>query len=186
MDKYTRLVTPPHLSSVNEGVEPCPTTLLATRYGLPAKSLPENCGGISDVTSQFWRVRMRTEDVGPFKATGYVWALELLRRGLADLKKANAELYGLLGSAGMLCVRHVRGRPGVPSNHCFGMAIDLTIAGRLDPYDDDRVQAGLIEVYSHLKRHGFYWGLEFRREDAMHFEVSGNKVREWIRTGILP
>lgn len=185
MSDYTRLVRMPDPDSVNKGVEPCPTSLLAKLHGLPAAHLPADCGGKSDVTNPFWHERMRTEDLGPFRATGYVWALELFRRGFRDLKAKNPDLYDRLSSAGMLCVRHVRGIPGVPSNHSFGMALDIKIDGLLDPYNDGKIQKGLLDVYAALKGHGIFWGVEFRREDAMHFEVSGNKIREWIKEGVL-
>src|SRR5689334_5292667 len=122
MSEYTRLVRMPDRDSINTGVESCPTSLLAKLHGLPAAHLPSDCNGLSDVTNEFWRSRMFTQDIGPFKATGYEWALELFRRGFRDLKSRNPDLYSRLSSAGMLCVRHVRGVPGVPSNHSFGMA----------------------------------------------------------------
>lgn len=185
MNRYTQLVPMPNPVSVNTGLSSCPTSLLIKRHGMPAAHLPADCGGLTDVTNEFWRSRMVTEDVGPFRATGYKWALELFRRGFVDLKQDDAALYDGLGSAGFLCVRHVRGIPGALSNHGLGMAGDLTLFNRLDAYNDGKVQAGLLTVYSHLKRHGLYWGLEFRREDAMHFEVSEEKIREWMKAGLL-
>jgi hypothetical protein len=128
---------------------------------------------------------MVTENVGPFRVTGHRMAVAQLRAALEEVHNVFPLLYSKLSSAGMLCVRHVRGNPGVPSNHSLGLAIDFRIDGLLDPYGDGLCQKGLIDLYSVLKKYGFYWGAEFRKEDAMHFEISDELVRKWIAMGVF-
>jgi hypothetical protein len=170
------LVPAPHRDSVNTGLSPCSPRTLARLLGTPWHAqarLGKTCG---KPTAEYAK-RLVTADVGPFRVTGERLAVASLAKVFADVKRADAELYSSLGTAGMLCVRHVRGLPGVPSNHCWGTAVDLKIRGRLDPRGDGKTQLGLIEVYRHFRDHGWYWGVEFRTEDAMHFELAEETVR---------
>jgi len=144
--------------------------------------LTKNC---VSPTNAWWRAQMVTESVGPFRVTGFRPAVALLRAALADVKAQKPLLYSSLGSVGMLCCRHVRGVPGLASNHSFGMAIDFTIGGKLDRRGDDLVQAGLLDLYSVLKRHGWFWGAGYRTEDAHHFEAGRVVVQRWISEGVL-
>ena len=174
----------PAADGMNTGKFPCPTNMLITRYGRPVSRFPENCTS-NRASSPFWRGRFVTEDVGPFRVTGHRLAVGLLRQALAAVKIENPTLYAELGTAGMLCIRHVRGHPGVPSNHALGLAIDFTVSGRLDDYGDGMTQLGMLQLYQILKRFGWYWGAEFRKEDSMHFEVCSETVMEWVRQGIF-
>jgi hypothetical protein len=184
-DTYTKLVAkssykPEELTALLGTAEPCPTGTLEDKYGLPRKraELGDDC---KDVTSDFWKARIITANIGPFKARGYWGALDVFKRAFAKLKTDKPEVYRRLGSAGMLCVRRVRGSKSSPSNHCFGMALDITIDGELDTRGDNKIQQGLIDVWSVLKDFGLYWGLGFRTEDAMHFEISKATVDGWIK-----
>lgn len=112
-------------------------------------------------------------------------AIDLLRQSLEALRAEDIAVWQALGSAGMLCIRHVRGMPSVPSNHAFGLAIDFTLDGQLDVRGDRMVMAGLIRLYRVMKRFGWFWGAEFSVEDAMHFEVGSAVVRDWIRRGVF-
>jgi hypothetical protein len=164
------------------GVRACPTSLLVARYGMPRDDLTDRCQA---ATSPFWRERMVAASVGPFRVQGHRNAVGVLRDAFAALRTADPDLYDRVGTAGMLCVRHIRGRPGVLSNHGLGMAIDLTLDGRLDVRGDDLVQRGLIAVHDVFTRFGLYWGAGFRTEDAMHFEIGADLVEQWIRDGSL-
>lgn len=184
MRKLTDLVPLPAPASINAGTEPCPTALLIRRFGLPVRELTNECAEVRTL-EEWWSERMVTADVGPFRATGHRLAIELLTRSLVQVQAKKPDVYDALGSAGMLCVRHVRGHPGIASNHSFGLAIDFTFDGQLDAPGDDRVQQGLLDLYSILKRFGWFWGAEFGREDAMHFEVGSRVVRDWIKRGVF-
>lgn len=128
---------------------------------------------------------MVTKTVGPFRVTGHKLAVELLAKSLARVKEGNKALYDQLGSAGMLCCRRVRGSRNTLSNHGLGLAIDFTLGGHLDVRGDNLVQKGLIDLYGFLKLDGWWWGAEFSTEDAMHFEVSAEKIQEWINGGVF-
>jgi hypothetical protein len=122
---------------------------------------------------------MATRSVGPFRVTGHRLFLDVLHRLHREIEREQPALYRALGTAGVLCCRHVRGAPGILSNHGLGLAIDYTIDNRLDVRGDGKVQRGLLEIYKIAKRYRLFWGAEFRVEDAMHFEASRELVREW-------
>lgn len=178
MSNLTKLIPVP--ATINSGKSSCNTRLLVSKYGPPTKRLTSEC---KNPTSKFWLGRMVTQDVGPFRVTGHIRAVELLGFTLKEVGRKYPELYKALSSAGMLCVRHVRGVPGVMSNHSLGLAIDFKIEGLLDPYGDGKCQQGLLDLYSVMKQFGWFWGASFRKEDAMHFEVSQELIDIWIREG---
>lgn len=178
--KFTELVACPSRKSINTKHKCCPTAELVAMFGPPRYILTDDC---RPITSAYWKMAMRTESVGPFRATGHKLALELFRGGFAEVKDKRPDLYAVLGSAGMLCCRRVRGSTKSLSNHGLGLALDITVCGRLDARGDNRVQRGLLDLYTILKNHGLYWGAGFGTEDAMHFEVSAEVVRDWIAKG---
>lgn len=178
----TDLVPMPSPASVNGNKTPCPTSFLLRQYGHPRANYGTDCRG---ATAAFWKARMLTADVGPFRVTGHKLAVAKLKEAMTDLKEQFPDLYDALGTAGMLCCRYVRGSNSVISNHSLGLAIDFTVGGILDKRGDDKVQKGLLDLYSVMKRHGFYWGVEFGTEDGMHFEVCGELVMDWVRLGVF-
>jgi len=126
------------------------------------------------------------EDVGPFRVTGLKPAVADLQKIFAAVKAQDLELYSALGTAGMLCCRLVRGtRTGAISNHSWGTAIDIKLNDQLDRRGDDKVFAGLICLAPFFNQQGWFWGAGFGTEDAMHFEVSDDRIREFHRTGQL-
>lgn len=180
--QYSQLVPVPDRAGINIGVSPCPTSLLVARFGAPRSELTDECQA---TTSLFWRDRMVTESVGPFRVRGHHKAVAVFRDAFAALRAQAPELYARVGSMGMLCVRHVRGRPGVLSNHGLGMALDVTIDGQLDVRGDDLVQRGLLTIHDVFTTFGIYWGAGFRTEDAMHFEIGADVVKQWIQDGSI-
>lgn len=183
--KLTDLIAKPDLKSVNTGLDPCPTNLLLARHGVVASPLPSEPLGVDAITNKWWRDRMVTESVGPFRVTGFKPAVAHLRTSLNKVQARKPALFTALGSAGMLAVRHVRGYPKIASNHSFGMAIDFTIGGKLDQMGDNMVMRGSLELYSILKEDLWWWGVEFSREDGMHWEPSAQLVAKWIKQGLL-
>ena len=79
----------------------------------------------------------------------------------------------------MLCARYVRGSTRNISNHSWGTAIDLTIAGILDPRGDNQIQFGLHLISGAFNSNGWYWGAGFTTEDAQHFEAGSALVQSW-------
>ena len=181
MDTLLELVNIPPRDQINGGKRSCPTGMLVKRYGPPRQRLTDDC---EKVTAPFWKSRMVTKSVGPFRASGHRLAVALLTVSLAKVKLRHPELYKDLGSAGMLCCRRVRGSTAL-SNHGLGLAIDFNFRGRLDSRGDGKCQRAMLLLYSVMKEDGWYWGAEFPTEDSMHFEVSAEKVQEWIDAGIF-
>ena len=187
MTDLTRLVPKPDPASVNGGLSPLHQSTVLRIFGAPRYATPRHPDLSEDgpVTSARLLRAIATEDVGPFRATGHRRALRALREGLAAVRIEHPDLYAALGSAGMLCCRTVRGSRTSWSNHAFGFAVDFTVGGRLDVRGDGMVQAGLLTLYSVLKRFGWYWGTEFGVEDGMHFECSNELVLKWEAAGEL-
>lgn len=194
MSAYLRLVPAPQASTINGGKNACKTSELIKRYGRPVDVFTDDCKALE---SKFWKERMVLVDIGiPYwlgdrKITGKVWIhrafWKRLKPALAKVKAKHPDLYAILGHAGILCPRRVRGGTS-PSNHSLGVAIDFTLNGSLDGYGDGKVQAGLIDLYSVLKEFEIYWGLEFgarnpRREDGMHFELCWEAILADIAAG---
>lgn len=70
--------------------------------------------------------------------------------------------------------RDIRGRPGVKSNHSWGLAVDINAAK--NPMGDKLVTDLPKNVSAMAKRWGLKWGGDYRgRKDAMHFEFEGTR-----------
>jgi hypothetical protein len=176
MSNYLIRIPKPSPAAINSGLSALKTGQLIARLGHPraARDYSTACQAVTNAALQR---RIRTASVGPFRVTGFDLALQQLRLVCDDARLADPQLYALLGSAGMLCCRLVRGSRSVLSNHAFGLAVDLTLGGVLDTRGDNLVQQGLLDLYPHFHRHGFYWGAEYPTEDAMHFELSWEKFQ---------
>jgi hypothetical protein len=120
--------------------------------------------------------RMVSVDVGPFRARGLDAFIRVLTDVFEEVQRDLPELYALIGTAGILCPRLVRGSKTRVSDHAWGTAVDLTIGGELDARGDNSVQAGLLSLYPYFHKHGLYWGAEYPTEDAMHFCMSAELI----------
>lgn len=176
------LVPVPDRTTLNVGVSPCPTSLLVARYGRPRDLVTHECQAI---TSPFWAGRMVTGQVGRSRVRGHRQAVALFADAFAALEQEDPELWARVGSSGMLCVRHARGRPDDLSNHALGLAIDVTLDGHVDIRGDGQVQAGLVTLHDVLGRSGIFWGAALRPEDAVHYEVGAEVVHRWIDEGLF-
>jgi hypothetical protein len=145
--------------------------------GLPRKDADQRC---RPVTLPELRERMVTADVGPFRVTGLDVAVESLTRVMNQVHEHEPDLFHRLGTAGMLCCRYVRGSTRRLSNHSWGTAIDLSISGQLNSVGAETVQRGLLKLYYHFHKEGWYWGAGFRRRDAMHFELADETIKQLI------
>lgn len=175
---YSRLVPKPIRSRINPGRTSPRASYMRGVLGRPG-ALTTNC---SPVTNPQLRRLMVTANVGPFRVTGLKPAVNELKVIFATVKREKPALYSQLGTAGMLCVRKVRGGSNF-SNHSWGTAIDLKINGKLDQRGDNRTQVGLKQLYPYFHNRGFYWGAEFPTEDSMHFEASKELIARWKRQG---
>jgi len=171
-----------HRETVNNELLPLNNSLMLRVLGNPRGSYSQACGPVTN--PKIGRLIV-TKDVGPFRVTGLSPAVDALTAIFADIKQEQPDIYAALGTAGMLCARNVRGSTTAISNHSWGCAIDLTLEGKLDAYGDGTVQKGLTIIHPIFNRHRFFWGVAFRKEDAMHFEVSQQLLLEWLRAGRL-
>ena len=90
---------------------------------------------------------------------------EVEARGLGHL---------ILSYAGSFYPRPIRGSTRTPSEHSFGTAFDINAAWNgLNREPAARGEKGSVrELVEIFERWGFRWGGNFRRRDAMHFEVA--------------
>ena len=174
--------------SINRGVTAARQRTMLEIFGPPC-SLNAEC---TAVTNAKVKQLLVTRDVGPFRVQGIKPMLEALTRIFARVKREEPELFKVVGTAGVLCCRRVRRKPGARpspnfSNHSWGSAIDLTIKGRLDPVGNGTTQFGILLLAPLFNEERFFWGAGFRgeSEDAMHFEASDELVRDWESDGLL-
>lgn len=162
------------------GLSACRQSTAMAVFGAPGM-LTENCSEPFKETQS----RMVTRPVHEaFRVTGYGPAVLAAENALEACRKKSPRLYVELGTAGMLCVRKVRGGSTF-SNHSWGTAIDIKIGGKLDALGDGYCYRGLLELEPFFRAEGFFWGAWFSREDAMHFEASDQLVLRWKSDGIV-
>lgn len=137
------------------------------------------------------------ENVGPFKAQGLLPALQSLKSIMSDVAKQYPDLYTRLSNDGMRVVRKIDSSSSA-SLHSWGIAIDIRVDKVKDVRFNDKALRGLTLIAPIFHEHGWYWGGAFRdketakgsgvywnNEDAMHFEVSKEKLLEWHNAGLL-
>ena len=180
MAKITDLIPIP--DGINPGLNAARQVTMKSLLGNPRGSFTGDC---MPVTNPILKSLIRTADVGPFRVTGIAPAAESLKAVFEEVRQKEPDVYAGLGSSGMLCARLVRGSAVSISNHSWGTAIDLNLDGMLDQRGNNRVQVGLARLAPIFNRHGWYWGAGFPTEDAMHFELSDQKIRELHATGIF-
>lgn len=167
---YSLEVKLPPMTAINGGMTyPKPSQMISL-LGSPRKSYTDDCAAVTNPTLA--KKMVYGFDVGPFNVSGLQLVAESLKRVFTKVRANNPELYNQVGTAGMLCVRRIRGSSSTPSNHSWGAAIDFKINGKLDQRGDGHCQKGLLELYPYMHNEGFFWGAEYRGsfEDAMHYE----------------
>lgn len=175
----------PNAATVNVGLRTATTSELRSLLGDPRASYTGDC---QPVTAVALKRQIVTESVGPFRVTGHRAATAAIRAILGTVKAELPDLYGILGTAGMLCARKVRLKGGLgrtPSKHSWGLAVDIKLDGKLDPQGDRKTQRGLLVLARYFNAAGWYWGASFPVEDAMHFEPSITLLREWKKNGTI-
>lgn len=173
----TRLIQKSTLGTLNPDMKAVNNAYMTEKLGKPRESFSSDC---QPITNSKLKKYMKTASVGPFTVTGLAPAVESLRTVLTQISSQQPEVYAKLGTAGMLCCRYVRGSTTSISNHSWGTAIDLKLAGVLDKRGDGLVQYGLTLIAPIFNSHGWYWGAAFKTEDAMHFEVSRDLLDKFL------
>lgn len=182
IDAYAQVVLIANRRNVNEGLEIAGSRWLANTFGLPREDLDQTC---REMTNQRLASKLRLQEVGPIRVRMLQPAIDSLTRVFAKVEATDPDLYARISTAGSLCVRAIRGTTNRASTHSFGLAVDLNIDGKLDTLGDGKTQLGLTILADFFKEEGWVWGASWRREDSMHFEVSRQKLEEWVRDGLL-
>lgn len=175
-DSLTRLVPAPVRSAINAGLNSVTNEYMNKKLGEPRTSYSSDC---QPMTNERLRRNIETASVGPFRVSGLKPAVHSLQQIFTEIACLQPEVYAAVGTAGMLCCRYVRGSTKSISNHSWGTAIDLTIAGVLDKRGNGKVQYGLTLIAPIFNSFGWYWGATFPTEDGMHFEASTSLVTLW-------
>lgn len=181
-DSFAQVVLIADRREVNKGLSNSGSSYLKNLFGLPRPDLSEAC---QSMTNPLLKDLVKTESVGPIRVTMIEPAILSLRQVFRNVKIFEPELYERINTAGSLCVRHIRGRPGSVSTHAYGLSVDLNIDGKLDTLGDGKTQLGLILLADFFNKEGWYWGASFGREDSMHFQVSKEKINQWLRQGLI-
>jgi len=189
MTNYLELIPKPHPSTVNVGLSSPKVSTLRNLLGEPRANYTGDC---QPITGPF-KNRIVTQSVGPFSCEGYDVAVEALKEILAAVKREVPDLYAILGQNGMACARRVKIRQpdGTirlgrnPSNHSWGLAIDIKLSGVTDRQGDDKCFRRLLILSRYFNAAGWYWGVTFPTEDGMHFEVAESTLKRWKREGKL-
>lgn len=166
----------PALTGYNVGLASAGNATMRAHFGAPRATYSQACQA---VTHAALAARIVTRSVGPFQVTGLDSAVTSLRAIMSAIALDQRLVYRVLGTAGMLCARYVRGSTTNVSNHSWGTAIDLTLDGILDPRGDDQIQFGLQLISGIFNTNGWYWGAGFTTEDAHHFEAGTALVSTW-------
>ena len=168
--------------NINPNLNAARQITMKSLLGLPRGTFARDC---RPVTNPVLRNLVRTAEIGPLRVTGLAPAIDSLREVMADIQQTQPEVFAIMGTAGMLCARLVRGSASSISNHSWGTAIDLTLNGILDERGDNArtTQRGLALIAPTFNQHGWYWGAGFPVEDSMHFELSDQKIRELHAAG---
>jgi hypothetical protein len=189
MDDFLELIRKPAPSTVNVGLTSPKLPTLRSILGEPRADYTGDC---QPVTGPF-KNRIVTKSVGPFRVTGVDVAVDALTEIMAAVKREVPELHAILGTAGMTCARKVKIRQSDgtirlgrnPSNHSWGLAVDIKLRGALDRQGDDKCFRGLLILSRYFNAAGWFWGVSFPTEDAMHFEVAETTLKRWKREGKL-
>ena len=182
LDAYAQVVLIADRRNVNDGLTIAGSSWLATTFGLPREELDQTC---REMTNERLADKIQTQSVGPITVKMLQPAIDSLREVFEKVRATDPDLYARISTAGSLCVRAIRGVTNRASTHSYGLAVDLNIDGRLDTLGDGKTQLGLTILADFFKAEGWVWGASWQREDSMHFEVSRQKLEEWISAGAL-
>ncbi len=185
MIDFLERITKPSKLGINQGLTTPTASFLLQELGNPREHYTGDC---QPPTNPAFMKLTATRDVGPFRATGLIPALESMKAVMADVKNELPALHDQLSSAGMMCcrLRHIGGKNvEPPSSHSWGTAIDIKIANTLDAQGDNKTLRGLALLAKFFNAHGWVWGAAFPTEDSMHFEVSREKLKLFKDTGLL-
>jgi hypothetical protein len=174
---HDRVPIPPK-EDMNRNLSSAREQTMLEVFGRPGR-LTRDC---SDPTGDFAR-RVVTQNVGPFRVTGFDLAVETLERIFAEVRTEHRDVFDEVKTEGMLCVRQRRGNPARFSNHSWGCAIDLFFGSAVVDQGEPVTHWGNVMLFPFFNKHGWYWGAEFSGSsvDSMHFELAEETIRKIAR-----
>jgi hypothetical protein len=182
IDAYAQVVLIANRNKVNRELDLAGSSFLRETFGLPREDLTDEC---QSMTNPRLEELLVLEEVGPVRVRMLKPAVDSLRAVFENIQRTDPDLYARINTAGSLCVRRIRGATSSASAHAYGLAVDLNIDGVLDTLGDGKTQLGLTILADFFREEGWVWGAAWGREDSMHFEVSRNKIEEWLEAGML-
>lgn len=165
---------------INGALQPARNSTMLTLLGDPRGTYDAECRAL---TNPHLAAMMAERDLGSFTATGLSPAVDVLAEVMASLRQISPEVHRTIGLSAMLCCRRVAVSSFAISNHSWGVAVDLTIAGEIDPWGVPETWEALHLLHGIFQRHGFFWGAAFHAEEPMHFEASDQLIRTWAAEG---
>lgn len=185
------LSTPVPISSIpslNAGLTSAHSSTMTSVLGAPREPLVQNACRNNQASPAVARL-LETRRMTPiFRLTGIKPALDSVEAVLAKVATAHPELFAVLDTEGMICVRHKKPTNGGfsddPSNHSWGTAVDFKLAGGVAPgATGTTVPQWVAMLVPFFNQAGWFSGISFH--DAMHFEVADETIRKWSRDGLL-
>jgi len=181
---YRRLVPAPNRDHINTGLTPASHSNMLKKFNGPPGQKTRNC---SQPTNPKVTRLTKTVTISPYlRCTGLKPFLDLIAEVFEEIKGVYPELYPLITTAGCLCCRLVRKSDFFFSNHSWGTAIDLKIAGILSPQGSGLIPQGLLTIYPLFYKRKIYWAQGYKKlTDPMHFEASNELINEWDLKGLI-
>ena len=174
MEKLTDLIPIPSKESMNKGLSACTESTMLKVFGVPGPLVKDCTGAVEPFKSK----TQSGVNVGPFKVSGLVYAIESLKQKFAQVKQDHPDVYEQVKTAGLLCVRHRRNNPSKYSNHSWGTAIDIYFGAGVVAQGSKTTHRGNYILYPYFNNQGWYWGAEFSGDsvDSMHFELAEETI----------
>jgi hypothetical protein len=178
---YSQRVDLADLLPINKGLSSAKEETMISLLGSPR--MPLTTVGQNERASNLVKRNLVTERMSPlFRLQGLTPAIADLKKVLAQAFAAESDLASVLSTEGMLSVRLRKPTDGsvsrLISNHAWGTAVDFKIVGFDAPANTGPTVPRFIAILIPLlNTAGWYSGVGFR--DAMHFEVSEERIREW-------
>lgn len=169
----------------NKGLTYCPASLMIGTLGTPRKTVPQSYSSIDKLHNPLLSGLIKTVTTPIGSLSGLSYAIDdLTLRILPAIASEQPFLYQNLKQAGVLVVRAIKlsgGSWGTQySNHSWGTAIDLHITGSNCSRPVQHFHTLLAPIFN---RYEWFWGAGFSSVDAMHFEVSSQKINKWKAAG---
>lgn len=172
---------------VNLGRSPFRKETISNLLGQPRESYENRCAEVTNPTlarhiDKRTLLRTRLKGLRP--------AVDSLERVLSRVERDHPDLHRRLGIMGMLCVRTMLGSATSLTNHAWGVAVDISVDGMMPAVGEvsdaaDPLFAALVEVALYFRDEGWYWGAGFSTARPYHFEISEERLQEWIAEGRL-